>query len=273
VDIENPFYIAINETTNTQYQRFFEAAGESQAGSRWQKASRKWAEAQSLDPVKNHLPATNMSTEQAQSFCQWVGGRLPTEIEWEAAVRGPQDRGYPFPWGAEKPGKDLCKIFYGEKLGSGFGPLPVDQLTAGISPLGLLNAIGNAAEWCQDSEKAGEYILRGCSFTTANIDDVRVTWRGRGDAKGEEDFGFRVVIPMTESATNAPSTTTQDKKTSATPVNSTNPPAKTGIDQTATTLTVTNKSEVEGGASLLTPIWVLSSLPWKNYYENLGQSQ
>lgn len=271
IEVERPFYIAINETTNAQYQRFFEAVGEGQAGNRWQKAARKWAEAQSLDPVKNHLPATNMSTDQAQAFCQWLGGRLPTEIEWEAAVRGPQDRGYPFPWGTEKPGKELCKIFYGEKIGSGFGPLPVEQLQAGVSPLGLLNAIGNAAEWCQDSEKAGEFILRGCSFTTANIDDVRVTWRGRGDVKGEEDFGFRVVIPMAENAKNVPSTTTLKKSMPAMVVKGKRLPAKAEGDK-ATTVTVTNKSGVEGAASLLAPIWVLSSLPWQSYYEGIKPS-
>ncbi len=76
------------------------------------------------------------------------------------------------------------------------GPVPVNKLTAGASPLGLLNVIGNAAEWCEDSEQPANFILRGCSFATANIDDVRVTWRRRGDIKGEEDTGIRVVIPI-----------------------------------------------------------------------------
>jgi hypothetical protein len=74
--------------------------------------------------------------------------------------------------------------------------VPVSKLSAGASPLGLLNAIGNAAEWCGDGEKPASFILRGCSFATANIDDVRVTWRRRGDVKGEEDTGFRVIIPI-----------------------------------------------------------------------------
>ena len=139
------------------------------------------------------MPVTNVSSQQAQAFCEWIGGRLPTEIEWESAVRGPQDRGYPLPWGSDTPSRDRCQIFYGE-----LGPVPVDKLTAGVSPLGLLNAIGNAAEWCQDSEKPASFILRGCSFVTANINDVRVSWRGRGDVKGEEFTGLRALVPIAD---------------------------------------------------------------------------
>lgn len=191
VEIEQPFYMAVNEVTNTQYEQFAKAAGDEKAGTRWRDASKKWAEPLNLDSLKNPLPVTNVSAEQAEAFCEWLGGRLPTEIEWEAAVRGPEDRGYPLPWGSGEATSDRCRIFEGE-----LGPVPVAKLAAGASPLGLLNTIGNAAEWCRDSEPDRGFILRGCSFATANIDDVRVTWRRRGDAHGEEDTGFRVVIPI-----------------------------------------------------------------------------
>jgi formylglycine-generating enzyme required for sulfatase activity/predicted Ser/Thr protein kinase len=191
-EIKQPLYVAINEVTNTQYEQFAIAAGDETAGTRWKDASKKWAAPLNLDPIKNALPATNVSPQQAEAFCKWVGGRLPTEIEWESAVRGPMDRGYPLPWGTGPATSDRCRIFEGD-----LGPVPVDRLSAGASPLGLLNAIGNAAEWCRGSEQSDNFILRGCSFATSNIDDVRVTWRGRGVASGEEDTGFRVVIPIT----------------------------------------------------------------------------
>jgi len=198
VRIEQPFYIALHETTNAQYQKFFEAVGEAKAGGRWQNASKKWAGPQKLEPIKNQLPVTNVSIDQAQEFCKWVGGQLPTEIEWECAVRGADDKGFPYPWGSDAPTKDRCRIFNGEhlELGEG-GPVPVEQLTAGASRLGLTHAIGNAAEWCRDSDNRDNFILRGCSIATANINDVRVTWRAKGDQKGEESSGFRVVIPVT----------------------------------------------------------------------------
>jgi formylglycine-generating enzyme required for sulfatase activity len=210
VRIEHPFYIAIHETTNAQYQRFFEAEGQSQAGTRWQRAARKWAEPLKLDPIHNRLPVTNVSPQEALAFCNWIGGRLPTEIEWESAVRGPQDRGYPFPWGNDEPNPQRCRIF-DPTPEHDLGPLPVEQLTGGASPLGLMNAIGNAAEWCRNSEQPGVFIRRGCDFTTANINEVRLTWRAQGDSRGEEHTGFRVVIQAMEGSEGAPVTTTQSR--------------------------------------------------------------
>jgi len=43
------------------------------------------------------LPVTGVTFQGAQRFCHHVGGRLPTEDEWEWAARGPQ--GLRFPWG------------------------------------------------------------------------------------------------------------------------------------------------------------------------------
>ena len=218
VRIDQPYYIAIHETTNAQYQKFFDAAGEAKAGSRWQAASRKWAAPQKLDPINNHLPVTNVSAEQAQAFCAWVGGQLPTEIEWECAVRGTDDKGFPYPWGKDEPNRDRCRIFYGEHLERGEGgPVPVEQLAAGANPLGLTHAIGNAAEWCQDSDTRGNFILRGCSITTSNIDDVRVTWRTKGDAKGEESTGFRVVVPINGNGAKTTATSVRTPQTHSDP--------------------------------------------------------
>lgn len=232
VRIDQPYYIAIHETTNAQYKKFADAAGEAKAGSRWQAASLKWATPQKLDPVKNHIPVTNVSVEQAQAFCTWMGGQLPTEIEWECAVRGADDKGFPHPWGKDEPTPERCQFFNAKLLGIGEGgPVPVEQLAAGANPLGLMHALGNAAEWCQDSDTRGNFILRGCSITTGNIHDVRVTWRGKGDAKGEQSIGFRVIVQITGVVAN----------TAAVPV--------------STPQTRSAPEQLEGGG-------FLSSLPW-----------
>ena len=139
----------------------------------------------SLDPVKNVLPVTDVSPEQAQAFCRWIGGKLPTEIEWERAVRGLQDKGYP-----ETRGAAASRIanIAASSTANGSNAAKAGRCRSinwrrRASPLGLMHAIGNAAEWCHDSEQPGGFILRGCSIATANVDDVRVTWRGRGDSR------------------------------------------------------------------------------------------
>ena len=248
VRIEQPYYIAIHETTNAQYQKFFETAGESKAGKRWQAASQKWAKPMKVDPLKNHLPVANVSVDEAQSFCSWIGAQLPTEIEWECAVRGTDDKGFPLPWGDAQPGRDRCRIFNGEHLERGEGgPVPVEELAAGASPLGLMHAIGNVAEWCQDSEQRTGFILRGCSLATANINDVRVTWRARGDANGEESTGFRVVVPVTDALAGVAT-----KAAAATPVM----PSKAALKTKSTAAVDSSTNITAKGQSFF------ASLPW-----------
>ena len=109
----------------------------------------------SVQPGAGELPATLVSWQGAQRYCQGQGKRLPTEAEWELAARGEAQR--LFPWGAALPsctgvvfgrGADLpadrrCRDHKAE-------PSPVGKSAQDRTPDGVMDLGGNVAEWVLD---------------------------------------------------------------------------------------------------------------------------
>jgi len=96
------------------------------------------------DPGFEDYPANNISWFGAQAYCEWVGGRLPTEAEWEYAARGPDANLYP--WGSEDPSDELAVFAQAD-----FAALkPVTALPDGISYFGIYGMAGGVREWVAD---------------------------------------------------------------------------------------------------------------------------
>jgi formylglycine-generating enzyme required for sulfatase activity len=92
-------------------------------------------------------PIVNVTWENAASFCRAVGGRLPTEAEWEYAARGGQaDLAYPV--GAAISHDDANYSGTGGKDRFGASPAPVGSFQA--NGFGLLDMSGNVSEWVAD---------------------------------------------------------------------------------------------------------------------------
>lgn len=134
------YWIDRTEVTNTQYRQCVEA-GTCPEPEFW------WNEELNGDNQPVLVP-----WEGARTYCEWVGARLPTEAEWEKAVRGTDGRTWP--WGNEfEPNRANLS---GDE--DGYGPTaPVGSFPGDVSPYGLLDAAGNAGEWVADWYDAQYY--------------------------------------------------------------------------------------------------------------------
>jgi formylglycine-generating enzyme len=125
------FEIDTHEVSHTQYAEFVKATGH--------RAPYHWLGGK-LPAGKEALPVYNVDWEDANSYCQWSGKRLPTEAEWEKAARGGLD-GQDFPWG-EKITPEQARFNVAE------GPAPVGQYKP--NAFGIYDMSGNVAEWVGD---------------------------------------------------------------------------------------------------------------------------
>lgn len=91
----------------------------------------------------NDFPVVYVTWLEAKTYCEWTGGHLPTEAEWERAARGDDSRTYP--WGDQVPNASWANFsnLIGDTTRVGSSP-------AGASPFGVFDMAGNVAEWVND---------------------------------------------------------------------------------------------------------------------------
>ncbi|HNT76386.1 MAG TPA: SUMF1/EgtB/PvdO family nonheme iron enzyme [Anaerolineae bacterium] len=133
-------------------------------------------------PERSQHPATNVTVFQAQRFCDWIGRRLPTELEWERAARSMDGRLWP--WG-DTPPEDITQAYfsYGEsRLES---VQVVGSASQDRTPEGIYDLAGNAWEWTCTAYSEEGYNANGC-VDWDNDDPERLIVKG-GDASISPD--------------------------------------------------------------------------------------
>jgi formylglycine-generating enzyme required for sulfatase activity len=140
VTISHAFELMAAEVTVAQFRLFTRATGAT-------------APPAPRFPQADDHPVVNVSWDDADAFCAWAGGQLPTEAAWELAARAGEST-HLYPWG-DTPSHDRAN--YGaDECCSGLAvgedrwenTAPVRSFPA--NPYGLFDMGGNVWEWVAD---------------------------------------------------------------------------------------------------------------------------
>ena len=215
------FYMARHETTISMYTDYLNEVGGDGAGwnARMANSDRCGIEQHenhtySVQPGRGEYPVSYVSWYDAANFLQWCGLRLPTEAEWEKALRGglyldgdeakktpnalPERR---YPWGDESPNAGAVFRCNFDGVDDGFDyTSPVGIFAKFNSPYGICDLAGNVAEWTLDwyttSHHAGLdgfRVARGGSWMAVPAACDAITQATQLPLKESSIMGFRGV--------------------------------------------------------------------------------
>jgi len=173
------------------------------------------------DPAFDDFPVIFVNWFDSRDYCNWRGGRLPTEAEWERAAGYDPAMGikYTYPWGDIFDGTllNFCdancsREYMNPDSDDGHrDTAPVGTYPGGSSPIGVYDMVGNVMEWVGDwydpryyqtstdtnplGPLEGEFkVVRGGSWLSSE-DEVRVSGRGSFDPSvSRAHLGFRCAM-------------------------------------------------------------------------------
>ncbi len=214
----SPYYIDETEVTNRQYRQCVDA-GECLLP---ENLNATYYPNYFNDPIYDEYPVIFVTWYMANNFCQWRGGRLPSEAEWEYAAGYSPTVGevLQYPWGdiATDTPANYCDLnclrdYKDLAVDDGYADTaPVGSFPAGQSPFGVQDMAGNVIEWVYDWYDADYYeessdvnplgpiegyarSLRGGSWISP-LDELRVSVRGSFVPEvTRANLGFRCTRP------------------------------------------------------------------------------
>jgi formylglycine-generating enzyme required for sulfatase activity len=200
------YWIGAYCVTNRQYGRFVKETGHRAKDDDVWKRESKFVRC----PKKQEHPVVDVDWNDAESYAAWAGLSLPTEAQWEKAVRGPL--GLLYPWGDEW---DATRCRHDKNRGSE-ETSAVRAYANGVSGYGTYGQSGNVMDWCADyhggdyengptadpkgpkGPKDREYcrVHRGGSWAHRDPSDFRGARRaGNPTLYTDDAWGFRLVRP------------------------------------------------------------------------------
>ena len=200
VDLSD-FYISRYPVTNVEYKMFIDATGRKprRVDDEFSRPY-NWNFAERTYPAKQgDFPVVMVTWDDARAYCESMGGRLPTEAEWEKAARG--EDGRQWPWGEWQPGRCNSGQSKAELM-------PIGQFSpVGDSPYGVSEMAGNIWNWCSSLWRDYPYnrddgreelsskekrVLRGGAMEPAILKS-RCAFRQGNDP---DDYGFSIGFRM-----------------------------------------------------------------------------